>query len=213
MLSPSPTQSPPPPPPVQKTNLKVRPGQTPAARFVKALFRPFIKLLYYTIMLIRKNGLVSIGVIVLLLVSISATLYFTTGRLPLGIADDPYNFHINGGDGGGTKVKDWLYALRDGDSTQLRYLEKDMSQPTDPQQLISTYSPSKTHLTWKAEHVLGVYQQDDTTVDSFVQVDLSANGPGGETTGIVIWHFITVSSNGQDLLLSATVIENRPKLG
>jgi hypothetical protein len=197
---------------VRSSPRKKRPGETPTALFIKALFRPIIKLLYYILTGIRTHVLLTIGVIVLLALTISTTMFFTTGQLPLGVGSDPYNFHIHGQDGGGTQVQNWLFALRDGDVTQLSFLEKNMSQPPDPTQLVSQYSPTKTHLTWKAEHVIGTYQESDTTVDSFVQIDLSATGPGGPTTGELIWHFVTVSSNGQDLLLAATVIDSRASL-
>lgn len=229
ITSPSPTQPPPPTqlqprtpmtpepqqpeqPVVRSHTIKRRPGQTPTALFIKSLFRPIIKLFYYLITGIRTHVLLTIGVIVLLVLTISATMFFTTGQLPLGIASDPYNFHVQGQNGGGTQVQNWLYALKSGDVTQLSFLEKSMSQPPDPTQLVSQYSPTKTHLTWKDEHVIGTYQESDTTVDSFVQIDLSASGPGGPTTGELIWHFVTVSSQGQELLLTATVIDSRASL-
>ncbi len=215
MISPSPTRPPATQPPeevkiVRTATTRVRPGQTPTALTIKAIFRPIIKVFYYIITAIKKYKLITLGVIVLLLASIAATTFLTTGQLPLGIASDPFNFHINGGDGGGSTVKNWLYALRSGNVTQLEYLDKNISSPPDVSTLVSTYSQAKSNFTWKAIHVVGAYQESDTTVDSFIQVDLSADGPGGPTTGYLLWHFVTYTSGTNNILVEVALVDNRP---
>ncbi len=215
MISPSPTRPPATQPPeevniVRTAATRIRPGQTPAALTVKAIFRPFIKVLYYILTAIRKYKLITLGVIVLLLASIATTTFLTTGQLPLGVASDPFNFHLNGGDGGGSTVKNWLYALRSGNVNQLAYLDKNISSPPDVSTLVSTYSQAKSNFTWTGMHVVGVYQESDTTVDSFVQVDLSANGPGGATAGYLLWHFVTYTSGTQNILVEVALVDNRP---
>jgi len=121
--------------------------------------------------------------------------YAVTKEWPFGIGYDPFNFHIRGGNGGCDQVKNWLFALRAGDSNTMRLVEKYISQPPDPSQLIPQFSQTTGH-TWKDYNVIGVYPEADGTIDSFVQIDLSSAGPGGETKGIVIWHFVTVSQGG-----------------
>ena len=121
-----------------------------------------------------------------------------------------FNFLVNGKNGGGDLVKNWLYALRDGDVATLSLLQKNISQPQDPNSLVSQFSQQKTHLTWKSIDVISVYSEADTTVDSFVEVNLSATGPGGNTSGIVIFHFETLSSQGEFLLKADPVAFRAP---
>jgi hypothetical protein len=217
MLSPSPTQQPPAPESGKKkvtlTPIRKPMGQTPLALFVKAIFRPIFKGIYYSIVGMRSHPWVTLLVIVLLLASVAASNYMTTGLWPLGIANDPFNFHVHGTAGGGDKVKSWLFHLRDGDVAALQLDEKDMSQPPSPDQLISQFSEAKNNLTWKAINVLSVSTEADTTIDSFVEIDVVTHGPGGDSKGVLIWHFVTIAQNG-GLLLSVDLVGNqiRPAL-
>ena len=219
IVSPTPTQPQPEPErevkpeekKVKATPIRRRTGETPTALFVKAIFRPIFKGLYYLLRAIGSHTAVSFTLIVLLLASLVATNYFATGQLPFGVGSDPFNFHVHGGNGGGDKVKNWLYALRDGDIATMSLLEKDMSQPPDPKQLVGQFSQPQGHLTWKASNVMGVYSESDSTVDSFVEVDLSATGPGGNVSGILIWHFTTITS-GQEFLINISLLDFRAPL-
>src|SRR6266704_355553 len=165
MLSPSPTQQPPAPAPEKKefarTPLKPRMGETPQALSVKSIFRPIFKGIYYLLRGIRTHKLVTLVFILILLASSTVATYLTTGSLPLG---------------GGDAVKNWLYAVRDGDTAAVSLNQRFVQQPPDPNQLISQYSQTKAHLTWKSINVMGVYSESDCTIDSFVEVDLSATG-------------------------------------
>ena len=217
MLSPSPTQQPP-APENEKKKVALTPtrrtvGQTPTALFVKAIFRPIFKGLYYTIAAMRSHKLVTLIVLLLLLASVILTNYLTTGLWPFGIATDPFNFHIHGTAGGGDKVKSWLFHLREGNTTGLQLDEKDMSQPPSPDQLITQYSEAKNNLSWKAINVLSVSTEEDTTIDSFVEIDVVTHGPGGDAKGFLIWHFVTIAQNG-GALLSVDLVGNqiRPAL-
>jgi hypothetical protein len=203
MLSPSPTQQPP-APESEKKKVALTPtrrtiGQTPEALFVKAIFRPIFKGLYYLIVAMRSHKRVTLIVLVLLLASVALTNYLTTGVWPFGVATDPFNFHVHGTAGGGDKVKSWLFHLRDGNVAALQLDEKDMSQPPAPDQLIAQYS-EKNNLTWRAINVLSVSTESDTTIDSFVEIDVVTHGPGGDTKGFLIWHFVTIAQNGGALL-------------
>jgi hypothetical protein len=184
------------------TRKRPRLGETRGARIIKAILRPPIKLFYYIISWIRGHKLTTLGLVLLFLASGTLTNYEVTGEWPLGIGVDQFNFHIKGGDGGGDKVKDWLYALRDGDVATMNLLESTliMAQPPDPSQLVSQFSEKQTNLVWQDIHVVGVYQQSDTTVDSLVSITLAARGPGGGTKGFLLWHFTTVAQNGGVLL-------------
>ena len=108
-------------------------------------------------------------------------------------------------------MKNWLYSLRDGDSSTMSLIDKNISQPPNPDQLIGQFSQSKAHLTWKAINVTGVYSEADSTVDSFVEVDLSATGPGGNVSGIMIWHFVTLNQ-GREFLLNVNLVDFRAPL-
>jgi hypothetical protein len=216
VLSPSsPTQQPPeqttPEPKKVEYASRQRAGQTPAARFVKAIFRPIFRGIYYLFRGIRNHKLVTLIMILLILGSAIAANFAITKELPFGIGNDPFNFHVKGGNGGSDQVQNWLYALRDGNVAALSLLDKNMSQPPDPQQLVSQFSQPKGHLTWKTINVISAFQESDSTIDSFVEVDLSATGPAGVTSGYMVWHFLTVSQSG-GILLNATLVDFRPSL-
>lgn len=218
MLSPSPTQHPPDAPksdqkPVKSTPVRRRVGQSPGAILVKSIFRPVFKSLYYLIQTVRGHRLLSLGAVVLLLAGIFVTNFLATGLWPFGIGNDQFNFHIHGTNGGGGQVKNWVYHLREGNVAAMVIDEKNMSQPPDPTQLIGQYSEAKTNLTWKSINVIGVYSEPDGTIDSFVEIDTVAHGPGGDTKGIMIWHFVTVAQNG-GILISVDLVggQIRPSL-
>ena len=212
MLSPSPTQQPPAPAPekkeVARTPLKPRMGETPQALFAKSIFRPIFKGIYYLLRGIRTHKLVTLVFILILLASSTVATYLTTGSLPLGIGNDPFNFHIRGGNGGGDAVKNWLYAVRDGDVAAVSLNQRFVKQPPDPNQLVDQVSQTKAHLTWKSINVMGVYSEANGTIDSFIEVDLSATGPGGSVSGILIWHFTTVQAQG-GVIINVSLVDFR----
>jgi len=216
MISPSPTQQPPEQTSSESRKVEYasrqRAGQTPTARFFKAIFRPIFRGIYYLLRGMRNHKLITFIMVLLILGSAIGANYAFTSEWPFGIGNDPFNFHIKGGNGGGEHVQNWLYAMRDGNITALNLLDKDMSQPPNVQQLVSQFSQPNGHLTWKTINVISVFQESDTTIDSLVQVDLSATGPGGNTSGYLIWHFVTVSQNG-GVLINATLVDFRAPLG
>jgi len=216
MISPSPTQQPPEQTTPESRKVEYasrqRAGQTPGARFFKAIFRPIFRGIYYLLRGMRNHKLVTFIMILLILGSAIAANYALTSGLPFGIGNDPFNFHVKGGNGGGEKVQNWLYAMRDGNVGALQLLDKDMSQPPNVQQLADQFSQPKGHLTWKTINVLSVFQESDSTIDSFIEVDLSATGPAGNTSGYLIWHFVTVSQNG-GVLINVTLVDFRAPLG
>lgn len=201
ITNPTPTQQPPGGQKDQSTQTpktvtstpKKRVGQTPGAMFTKAVLRPIFKGLYYCIRGIRNHKLIATIAILLILVSATAATFYQTGQWPLGIGYDQFNFQVHGTNAGGDQVRNWLYALRDGDKSTISILDRFISQPPDPATLTNTFSESKAHLTWKSINVLGYRGESDTTVDSYVEVDLSTNGPGGANSAFAFFHFTTAS--------------------
>ncbi len=214
MISPSPTQQPPSPPVPERakresTPIRPRTGQTPAARFIKAILRPIFKVFYYVINGIRTHKLLTLLAIVILLVSVSTTMKLTTGAFPFGIGSDPFNFQTNGSTAPADHIKNWLYALRDGNATEMSLIQQEMimSQPPDVNTLISQYSQTQGHVNWKSINVIGSYNESDTSTDSFVEVDISSHGPGGSVTGMMIWHFNTY----QGRILTIDLVGGAPR--
>ena len=193
---------------IRSTPARPRTGQTPIALFFKAIFRPIFKGIYYLLQAIRGHRLLTLAIIVLLLASIAVTTFFTTGQFPFGIGSDQFNFHTNGNSGGGDQVQNWLYALREGNVTTLTLLDKNMSSPPDPQQFVNQFSQTQAHLYWKSIDIVSVHTESDSTVDVVAEVDVSANGPGGTVTGIMLWHFVTFSQ-GTDILLKVNLVDFR----
>jgi len=214
MISPSPTQQPPSesaPERVQPGSTPIRPrtGETPAARFIKALLRPIFKVFYFIISGIRTHKLLTLLTIVLLVGSISATMKVTMGQFPFGIGSDPFNFQTNGGTTPPDHIKNWLYAMRDGNATEMSLVQQEMimSQPPDVNTLISQYSQTQGHVSWKTITTIGSYSESDTTTDTFIEVDISTKGPGGSVTGIMIWHFTTLSGR----ILTVELVGGAPR--
>lgn len=214
MISPSPTQQLPEQPVPERaqpgsTPIRPRTGETPAARFIKAILRPIFKVFYYVINGIRTHKLLTLLMIVLLIASISTTMKLTTGTFPFGIGSDPFNFQTNGSITPADHIKNWLYALRDGNATEMSLIQQEMimSQPPDVNTLISQYSQTQGHVSWKSINVIGTYNESDTSTDTFVEVDISSKGPGGSVTGIMIWHFTTLSGR----ILTIDLIGGAPR--
>ncbi len=201
--------------PVLATPARRRIGDTQGALVTKAILRPFFKFLYYLSSWLKTHKLASLGILLLLGISIGATYYYTTPthELPFGINHDPFDFPYDGGKGEGVIVKDWLYALKDGDTTHLALLGQNLpqGQTTDPSQLVSQYSETKAHLTWGDVDVISVHQQPDSTIDSLVQIPLSTKGPGTSVKAILLIHFVTASLSGQGpTILGVDIMPLRP---
>ncbi len=200
MISPSPTQQPPAPQPEQKkvssTPSGKRLGRTPAALFVKSMLRPIFRGIYYLLQLIRGHKLVTLALILVLLASSSVTTYVTTGSWPF-VNPDPL-LPIAAADlNSANHIRNWLYALRDGNAGKMQAVQADMLQTTlqpDPASLVGRYGQPQTGNTWVSISVIAVHTASDrTTLDSFVEVDLAAPAATrGTISSIVIFHFTTV---------------------
>ena len=68
----------------------------------------------------RNHKLITFILILLILGSAIGANYAFTNELPFGIGNDPFNFHVKGGNGGGEQVQNWLYAMRDGNLATLQ---------------------------------------------------------------------------------------------
>src|SRR5215472_10036340 len=127
MISPSPTQQAPEQTPSESKKVEYasrqRAGQTPTARFFKAIFRPIFRGIYYLLRAMRNHKLVTFIMIVLLLGSAIGANFAITGEWPFGIGHDQFNFHVKGGNGGGEQVQNWLYDMRDGNIAALELLD------------------------------------------------------------------------------------------
>lgn len=187
-------------------------GQTPLARAIKALLRPIVKVLYYLLRTSGRHKLLSLLLILLFLASSSAMTYYLTGAWPFGIGSDPFHaFNIHG-NGSGDQVKNWLYDLRNGNAAGMKLLQAQLTQaqPPDADTLVAQFSQPKGRLVWKMINVVGVWSEADTTVDSFVEVDIAQPGPGGTVNGYLIWHFTTLPQQGR--ILSIDLVSFRAPL-
>src|SRR5579864_4575656 len=136
ITSPTPTQPTPEKPSAQEPKKVIstprkRAGQSPAAMFTKSVLRPFFKGMYFLISAVRSHKLITALAIILVIGSATAVTFYQTGQWPLGIGYDQFNFQVHGANVGGDQVRDWLYALRDGDATAISILDRFISQPPD----------------------------------------------------------------------------------
>lgn len=226
-MLPSPTQ----PPPVQTTTPQLsqqvseagqapktstparrRAGQTPLARFVKAIFRPIFKILYYIIRWMRGHFLVVLAAIVLLVGSLLFTSYFLTGALlPFSTTDTTIQQDLTSSNPQvSPNIQSWITALRDGDAGTMLNLQKSISarakQP-DSSLYIMQFSEKQGQVKWTNASVTSIKTAADGMVDTFVEVDMtSTNANTNGAKMMAFWHFITApltspTSGGQILTI------------
>jgi len=226
-MLPSPTQ----PPPVQTTTpqpsqqvpeaeqvpktstpARRRAGQTLLARFVKAIFRPILKVFYYIIRWIRGHSLVTLAAIVLLVGSFLFTSYFLTGALlPFSTTDTIIQQDLNSSNPQvNPNIQSWITALRDGDASTMLDLQKSISasakQP-DSALYIIQFSEKQGQVKWTSASVTSIKTAADGMVDTFIEVDMTstnANTSGAKL--MTFWHFVTApitspTSGGQILAI------------
>ncbi len=199
MLSPSPTQQPPAPAPEQKkvglTPIKPRIGQAPLARFIKSIFRPIFRMLYYLLQWIRRHKLPSLLILVFFVASIFATNYVVTKNISSTSSADPLSRSIATGRANGLNdIKTWLDALRQGDLISMQNVEKRIPSAQRPASAtyVLEFSEKSGGVTWKSVKLIGdSLAADKVTEDVFVELDITdAQG----ANGIVIWHFAIIPS-------------------
>ena len=199
MLGQLPTQQQPEQPdPEQKkviyTPRKKRSGQTPAALFVKAIFRPIFKGIYYILRGIRSHKLVSLLAILIFIGAAIVANSLVTKTWPFISNPDPVQSLTQHDQASGTNVRGWLYALRDGNANVMTGYQQGLIMQTPPNvsQLIGAFSQSKANIAWKDISVISVYSESDTTLDSFIKVNVTVPGQAGPSGAILIWHFVTL---------------------
>ncbi|HLI87519.1 MAG TPA: hypothetical protein VKV37_02445 [Ktedonobacteraceae bacterium] len=218
MISPSPTRpKPDSPAPEENKNRPLstprkRAGQKPLALFIKGLLRPIFKGIYYFMSFVRSHRLVSLIVLILLLASIAITSYVTTGRMPFSPPPQQSSGLQQTSSNPATDVmQQWLTALRKGDVSTLKVLDNRMPNPPDPNLLVSQFSQTSTR-TWQSMKLIGANQESDTTVDTFVEVDLSETVNGTAINTYLIWHFVIVPTQKEAILYSVDFVDNRQSL-
>jgi hypothetical protein len=192
----------------RSTYIKKRTGESPVALRTKAVLRPIFKCAYYLLNYIKKHRILATLTLILLVASIALTSFLATGWWPLGIGNDPVSYQLRDINGGG-RIKTWLYAVRDGNTNSVQQIQANMQQPPDANQLVSQFRQASTH-GWTSIKVLSTNTQEDTTIDTFVQVEFSSRGPSGTPDTRAVFHFLTVQGSeelyGVDIVTARRVI-------
>src|SRR6266498_3538592 len=81
---------------VQSTPSRKRLGETPAALFAKGIFRPIFKGIYYTLQAIRTHKRITLGILLLTIISMIVTSSLVTRQLPFGIGSSSSDFQLRG---------------------------------------------------------------------------------------------------------------------
>ena len=196
---------------VALTPSKPRMGETPAARFVKAILRPPIKIIYYAITWMRSHKLASLITLVLLLLSISVTTRLVTGYWPFnGPSSNPIQQSIQNNPQLNPYAQVWLSALYSGDANTMIAVEKNLPPsvvPPDAGLLVGEYS-QRVGMTWNAVRVISTSTAADGTQDTLVEVDMTQPASLGGGRIIVIWHFASYHNT----LLGIDFVSARPSL-
>lgn len=210
MISPSPA----PPPPIQTrpvpvqtpeqpaqaeekkvklTPARKRVGQAPLALFIKAVFRPIFKGLYYLIGWMRKHKLAAFIAIVLLISSIFLTSYLFTGTVPLvGTGADSVQKQIKNNAQLSPEVQDWLTSLRGGNINSLIADQKNIQSARAPDTALYVLEFSEqTGMKWNSINVDSVSTAPDGTIDTYVRVAVTITSSTGTANAYILWHFTT----------------------
>jgi hypothetical protein len=184
------------------TPKKKRPGQGPVALFVKAIFRPIFKGVYYLFRGVRRHKLVTLLAILIFIAAAIVANGVVTKTWPFIGAPDPVQSLTQHDQASGDNVRGWLYALRDGNANVMTGYQQGliMQTPPDVNQLISSFSQAQANVTWKDISVLSVYSEPDTTLDSFIKIDVTTPGQSGPSGAILILHFVTLPQQSGRIL-------------
>ena len=207
MISPSPAQSPVDqrgpqseperrsaalPPPVPEKPQPKRRGSV-----VKAILRPILKTLYYSIRWIRAHRIAALIAVLLLLASIFATSYFVTGSVPLVSNSNSVGSSIQSNPQLSVDVKNWLLALQAGNIDTMISVEKSIdpsTRPPDTALYLLQFSEPRAQVKWTNVSVSSIKTAPDGLVDTYVEVDMTPSptvqAQGGTRT-VVLWHFAT----------------------
>jgi len=204
MLSPSPT-----PPkveqigPVQRVEPErkkdVLPPLPPKAKkrgsVIKAILRPILKAVYYSINWLKAHRIAALAAILLLVASIFATSYFVTGNAPLVSPSSSLKESVQKNPKLSPYVSDWLLSLQSGDINAMLAIQKTINPSTRPPDLalfVVNFSESRAQVKWTDVSVPSIKTAPDGMVDTFVEVDMTIPAQAsGATKEIVLWHFTT----------------------
>jgi len=184
------------------TPKKRRAGETPLALFVKAIFRPIFKGLYFLFRGMRNHKLVALLAILIFIAAAIVANSLVTKTWPFISAPDPVQSLTQRDQASGDNVRGWLYALRDANANVMTGYQQGliMQTPPDVNQLITSFSQSKANIVWKDISVISVSSESDTTLDSFIKVDVTVPGQTGPSGAILIWHFVTLPQQAGRIL-------------
>lgn len=199
-----PQRTPTDPPKVALTPTRKRVGQTPVARTIKAVLRPLIKALYYTIRWIRAHKLVALLALLLLVTSIFAT-SLLMGSSRVLTQSDTLKSSIESNPRISPDVQHWLLAMRDGDLNTMLAIQKSLDSSTrspDSSMYVLQFSEKYAAIKWTKIQVSSLTQAADGMIDTFIEADLAPTGAtaSGATKMVALWHFTTTPA-GHILLI------------
>src|ERR1700738_4420127 len=99
---------------------------------LKAILRPILKVLYYTIKWIRAHKIAALLATLLLLASIFVTTYVRTGNMPLVSSPNSVRDSIQSNPQLSDDVRNWLLALRSGNIDTMLSIQKSINRSTRP---------------------------------------------------------------------------------
>lgn len=188
-------------------------GESRGVKATKMFFRPIIKFFYYVFRFVGSHKSLSVLLLLLFIASIVGTNSYLTNTTPFGIGEDQWRFKVNGKNVGGERVRAWIYALRAGDLSSLSLYQSGLSvesgQAPDPQKMITAYSQTRERI-WTSINVINVSQRADTTLDSFIEINLKVVGPGASQNAVMVLHFVTVSDGTSERFMGISLIDVRP---
>ena len=169
---------------------KARAGQGLLASIIKAILRPPLKAIYYTLRWIRLHRLAALLALALLLASVFATSYIVTGNPPFAQSntishDLQESVDLN------QNIKNWLLALRTGDIATMKELEGTMLSSADTGAYELQFSEQYAQVQWDNVKLTGMSLGPDNGIDTFLELDQTETINGTAVEGIYFWHFTT----------------------
>lgn len=165
------------------------------ARVIKAIFRPILKVLYYSIKWIRSHRTVSLLAILLLIAGVVGTLFLEGGASLGGSANSGAVAQaVKSNQELSPDVQNWLLALKNGDLTTMLSIDKSINpttRPPDTALYILEFSEPHAGVTWTNVAITGMSQGPDGLTDTFVEIVMTQPSTNGGGTTVSLWHFST----------------------
>jgi hypothetical protein len=185
---------------IKHTRARTPPGKSPLALTIKAILRPPLKAIYYTLHWGRVHKVLACVLLALLLGGIvGANHALTNNQSSTHVNTITQSLQRNVDLS--KNIRQWLIALRSGDILAMQALERTMLTPADTGAYALQFSEPYAHIQWDNISLASISEGPDHRIDTILELDVSETINGTKAEGIYFWHF-TTNALGQILFIN-----------